>query len=664
MSKKQSRIPKHVLKGLAEDIQLLMPTNQGKIVVLEIIEEIPYEIRFLVLESLSAFYSDNMVEFFHLLSDEYGKELEAVCTKALVKYAMSNLDVTKKPFFNGEFYKAYASCSRPTGRITLDVAWLNDNGNLHVECFYLTFNADGVHSFFLIPDMPFDQYSIDREFLSHMVEITEQEAAFLITEAYYWNLYKMTRPAIGKFLYNKYLDLDVKFSAIEKQNLIYKLSGRLTPRQIVNSFYFSIKYQDFTYINAIWPHISLDLMEESCRDLLGLSRIILEGQADQVFANATNAEVTSYALVVEGNHCYQLNYRFYLVRENGFWIIQDIKLVDKTFISPSSPHNPYNIEVFCRVYEIMDLDELFELLEKIDNIREVVELPYGLHLRITTNGEDFNYGVSFLSGTLADIIINGDEFVIISRDYETLVDLHNLLFCHYIPPLHTRGEYQVDLVTAYNYVGGNYVSFEDVLILDTDHLAVANDFRFVTTIYLVKDRNKVLNYIKNISNAASIVDNDYTIFYQYEYKNEDKVLLAEYVLGEDWLTLSTFGHNDMYLVRQSLELSLYDCLELDGMEIREDGLFDILTIEMKKAYPDLEKFLKELYLNKWYNSSLDTLGGLSPSEALETEEGKKLLWGLIKKIYQIETRNLRRGKYSSVKIKEYIDIIEKKQGKK
>ncbi|NLB89545.1 MAG: hypothetical protein GX790_10065, partial [Syntrophomonadaceae bacterium] len=405
--------------------------------------------------------------------------------------------------------------------------------------------------------------------------------------------------------------------------------------------------------------------ENKCSDLLHLSTSIVEAQADEVFANQNNAEVTSYATIVNDNYCYHLKYRFLMIKAQGNWLIDKIVLENKELVSANSPINPYNVYVYCRVYEIADLDELFDNLANIDNITEVEELPYGLHLRITTDfREDFNWGVSFLSGILADLIINGEEFVIICRDYDTSLDLHNVLFYSDNVSLISRGEYQIDLVTAINYISGNYTTFEDVLIVDTDDLAIENNLRFISTNYLVKNRPQVLEVIKNMPNISCVVDADFTIFYQYEYKGKDKVLLAEYVLGYDWLTLSTFGHKDMKLVRQNLEYQLYGCLEIDGMEIRENGFFDILTADMKKAYPNLEKFLKELYLNKWYNSRLHYLGGMSPSEAAETEEGKKLLWGLIKKIYQNEALNLRRGKRSFIKLKEYISLIEEKKKEK
>lgn len=663
MKKKTPNIPKPVLKTLADDIQGLMHDNQGRLVVLEIIEELPFDIRPLILEGLSAFYSEEMLQFFHLIKDEYGLEVEAICNRAIEKYNMAGLDMGKPSYLMGSFYKAYASCSRSTGRITIDVAWRTDKNTLYVECFYLTYNADGVHSFFLIPDMPESQYDIDRRLTSNMVEISLAEAAFLVKDAFAWNKRKMTRPAVGKFLYNKYLQYEQELSDNEKNSLIYKTNGKLTPRQVVNSFFYAIKQRDFTYLSAICDNISPGMLGEKCEDMLRLGTFILESHAEEIFAQRSSVEVTSYSLVVYDQESYHLSYRFSMFKKLGTWLIDDIFLESREIVREDSPLNPFNINAYCRVYEVVDLDELFENLEKIDNIREVEELPYGLHLRITKFNDDLNGSLCSLNGILADLIINGDEFVAICQDYDDLIGLHHVLLSGDTPALISRGEYEVSLVNAYNYVTGSYISFEDVLIYDSENLAPEKDLKFMSTIYLVKDRGRILEKLRNTPNSACVVDEDYSIFYQYEYKGPDKVLLAEYVLGADWLTLSTFGHKDMTLVRQSFEPDLGDYLELDGMEIRADGFFDILTAEMKKDYPNLEQLLKELYLNKWYNSRLNGLGGMSPSEASETEEGKQMLWSLIKNIHQNEVR-LGRGKRSIIKLKEYLTMIEEKRKEK
>jgi aspartate oxidase len=74
----------------------------------------------------------------------------------------------------------------------------------------------------------------------------------------------------------------------------------------------------------------------------------------------------------------------------------------------------------------------------------------------------------------------------------------------------------------------------------------------------------------------------------------------------------------------------------------------------------LEKALKEVYLNKWYYSGLRHLKGMSPSEASQTEEGKQLLWSMLKKFRQKE-KNISRQRLS---LQEYVRKLEQKKHEK
>jgi len=150
MKKKKNLVPRAALKCLVEDINSMIDSQEKKLHILEAIEEIPFENRNQVFEALSSFYTPQMIEFFRLLLAEYGREMEPLVSRAIDKYSLAGMDVSKPAPFNGRFYKAYASCSRHTGRITLDVAWQVEKRGLQVECFYLTFNPDGIHSFFLL----------------------------------------------------------------------------------------------------------------------------------------------------------------------------------------------------------------------------------------------------------------------------------------------------------------------------------------------------------------------------------------------------------------------------------------------------------------------------------------------------------------------------------
>ena len=118
MKYKKQNFPRAMLKSLVEDINNLVGSNEGKLLVLELMEEIPAEIKTQVLESLSSFYSPRMACFFNLLIAEYGKEFESIANRALTKYSLAGLNIDDSPPVNNHFYKAYASASRHTGRMT------------------------------------------------------------------------------------------------------------------------------------------------------------------------------------------------------------------------------------------------------------------------------------------------------------------------------------------------------------------------------------------------------------------------------------------------------------------------------------------------------------------------------------------------------------------
>ena len=108
---------------------------------------------------------------------------------------------------------------------------------------------------------------------------------------------------------------------------------------------------------------------------------------------------------------------------------------------------------------------------------------------------------------------------------------------------------------------------------------------------------------------------------------------------------------------------LFRSLEFDGLEVRDESLFDVLTKDLKKQYPSLEITLKELYLNKWFHSHLTTLRGMSPSEAVKTEEGTRLLWNMLKKLREKDKQKYLSGRKSYIDLKEYIRTIEQKKEK-
>lgn len=661
MKVKKQRFPRALLKSLVKDIEKFIGDNEGRLYLLEIIEDIPYDVRPVVLEVLSSFYEKHMVYFFYLLKLEFGKEVETLCNRALGKYNMAGIDISPPQIFKGVFYKAYASCSRHTGKLAIDVAWDTGESRLHVECFYLTFNCDGIHSFFLIENMAKTRYEQERKVLADMVELSFEEVCFLVAKAYTFNLHHMNRPALGKFLYQKYLDISVAFSRSQELILIRKISQKLTPRQIVNSLFYALKHQDFDYISSLLYEYTLP---GSLNDIINPGVIILEGQVQEVYGSHDAARVSAYSVFVEDRKLYRIEYCFYLFKNTaGIWWISDIDQVKRELVNPISEHNPLNKGVIGRVYEIIDLDGLFEILNTVDNIREIEELPYGMHMRVTNYEADLNHGVTFTTGVIADLVINGDEFVVISDDHSVVMDFHELLSLDNHIPVVLKGEYDVSLINACNYMSGQYIFFEDILLYEEDNFIFEDDMRFISARYLIKDKEQLLERVKKLENIKMEIKGNCNVYYQTNSNCGETGFFAEYIISSDWITISTFGDSDLKIARQDFEKRMYDCLEFDGLEVRDESIFDILTSDIKKQYPYLEFTLKEMYLNKWYHSHLVTLRGMSPSEAVETEEGTRLLWNMFKNLREKEKGKYFSGKKNHIDLKEYIRKVEQKKEK-
>lgn len=661
--KNKKTVPRAILKRFQEDIIKLTGSHEGRLFILELLEEMPFEIRPAIIEGLSGFHQPALIELYHLVKREYGQEYESCCNRALEKYKLMGMCVDDPIEFQGKFYTAYASCSRQTGRLALDIAWDTGRNGMHVECFYLTYHSEGIHSFFVVEDMSLVQYLRDRKLTIDMVEISYEEACFLINEAYQTNLLNLSRPALGKYLYDKYLLDCVSLGTQAERKLLRNISTRLSPRQIVNTLFHCLKYKDYEYIFSMLSPSCFSRKEDFHPEkLIAAENLLLEGGVKEVQGHPDSALVKAYAISVKDREFYCSEYSFDLYRDSkGLWLISSIETIKHYKMDCSAKTNPFCAPVFCHVYEIIDIDGLIQKLDEIDSIREIKELPYGMHMRITCQEDDMNNGISFMSGVVADLVINGEEFVIISSDKSNLIELQHYIDGDSQGVVALQGEYEVQTATAYRYLGGHYVSFEDILWQENGETAFEDGMRMICARYLVRNWQKVSGVIKGHSRVHLSLDSDYQVYYQIDEDDKEPGFFAEYILGPNWITLSTFGDRDMKDARQRFETELFDCLEFDGMEIREDSIFDVLPLEVKKERPDLLDFLKDSYLNKWYYSRLVNLKGMSPFEACQTLEGSRMLWAMFKKIKLRENNRYVSGRANNIFLYEYIRKVEQKK---
>jgi len=643
---------------MADSIKRKINSNEGRLSILDMVEEIPYEIRAQVIESLSAFHEQYMVTFYYLLKVEYGEELAAVCDRALEKYRMLGMNISPPIFFEGRFIKTYASISRHTGRITLDVAWDTGKSGIHVECFYLTFK-DGVYSFVVLDNISAQIFESDRKMASELTVLNFEETCFLLQEAFSLNITQMSRPALGKFMYQKYLKQDTNYSFDWIKRLIRKTSCQLTPRQVINSLFNALNQNDITYIFALLSdhQLSPSLFFKRFAELLNPDTVLLEGEVIEVSGSRNTARVKAQVIREENHRFYRSEYIFYMLYESGYWTIGDIERISYDLIDPHDQNSLLGSPVYCRVYRIADWEGVFDVLDRIDNIRECQELPGGTHLRINYYSDNFNKGVSFMSGVIADIVINGDELIVFTPNKATIKDIHGLFTMEQETVVITCGDYEVNLITAYSYLGGQSISFEDMLQKNHDCIQRDDGMRFFTTRYLIKNRKRVLERIEALQTVTITMNDGRTLYYKIARENH---FFVEYLLGSNWVSVSTFTEQDMALARQEFEDQMYDYLEFDGMVVSNEGFFDILTTEIKREYPELEMVMKEIYLDKWYHSHLVPLSGMSPSEACQSEEGSRLLWTMFKNLKRKKSKAPYLQSKRNLDLKEYIRKVEQK----
>jgi hypothetical protein len=98
MKNSNSEYTKQMLQQQVEEINNYVNSNWGKLLLLEIFEEIPLDLRTSFLEGLGTFRNPQMVEYFQLINMEYGREYESVCRRILTKYKLAGLktDYEKK----------------------------------------------------------------------------------------------------------------------------------------------------------------------------------------------------------------------------------------------------------------------------------------------------------------------------------------------------------------------------------------------------------------------------------------------------------------------------------------------------------------------------------------------------------------------------------------
>jgi hypothetical protein len=388
MKKNKLTLPKSILKNMVAEVAELINTFEGQMLLIDMFEEIPYHLRPLVIDGISGFHNKELAVFVRMLKEEYGRELSSSCDRAMEKYRLAGISDKNEDLDHGEFFQAFTTRTRQTGRISLHVAWKTNNSSLRVESFGLSFGQEGIYNFLVAENFSFSQFKKEYQIPDNLVQVSMAEACYLITQAYQCNVCHMSRPAPGKFLYNKYFISGSGLTRTQQRSLIKMLTPKLNPRRLVNTFLQRLKKKDFSFIFSLLPDYvsSYNLVAEVFSDIIG-GATLLEGQVREVSESRNGIRVSAYSITVNNHDAFLNEYSFFLMKDlSGERVIKHIQKDKCEVINESSSLNPFNCLVYCHLYEILDLDQLFQFLNQVDNLQQVEEMAYGIHLRIVSGG--------------------------------------------------------------------------------------------------------------------------------------------------------------------------------------------------------------------------------------------------------------------------------------
>ena len=92
-------------------------------------------------------------------------------------------------------------------------------------------------------------------------------------------------------------------------------------------------------------------------------------------------------------------------------------------------------------------------------------------------------------------------------------------------------QHQVEIITAYTYLSGQYLSFHDMLNYEKQELLFEDGLKLLTARYGFRDRERVREKLKALKTSSYEFGGEYEVYYEYE-ETPPGALRAEYVLEQ------------------------------------------------------------------------------------------------------------------------------------
>lgn len=627
--------PRALARKLATQLREMMENNEGRMLALRIMEEVPWTLRGQVAEYLSSVYEPEMSTFFWLLEREFGAELQEPVARARKRFASAGLPSGPPPSPDMSFVVALANRTRHQGVVPIDVVWLSEEGLLEIESYRLAFGHDGILQCEVFSEVPAREYFARNYDESSLVLLELDQAAYLIREAYACNVRCMSRPGLGRFLYEKYLHMpQADLTPDQRLEVMTMLTPQLSPREAVDSFLRALRNGDAEYAAALLSRRVHS--HEAARDLTAW--FLTGGTVVDAHSLSSAPEweprVEAYAVFLSGgdpDRLWYTRFQFTLEPWKGRWVIADVASTEMLSVGRGPEFSPLDRVVQVCPYEVVKPDELLRALEDSDWIEEEGASPAGVHMRVRrvlNPREEFQ---DIFSWNRAVLVLNSDDLVVISPDAWILNEIDGLVSDGGMAVRLSSTE--VPMAEAYRYLSGRFACLAHALANGQLGAAFTDGMSCWSVTYGVLDRSRVQERVEALTSASFSHPGDVRVYYQYrQLPRGRRELVAEYLLAEGLVRLTALGAEELFVLQRRFEENLQDCLVFEGLEARSEAVFDLLTAEVRERHPQLEEAVTQGYLERWYRSRLHCLEGMTPAEARYNQEGKQLLWAMFKRM--------------------------------
>jgi len=676
-TRNRNGVPRYLLQNLAQDIISMMENEEGYPLALEVLDQLPEELQGVLLDNLSSVHEAPLARFFWLVREEYEGEVRRSAQRALEKYRLLGFPIddwkVAVPQYPEQLYMALASRTRAMGQVTLILAWKQPNGKLDVRYFILKFGTGGIFRYFRVLDLSVAGFWAENNLArGEFVEVSLPEALHLLQEAYSYN-----RPECGSSAarpvsqYRKWLEQPPGLSEEDIEGLNYRLlEGKLTPVQLVNAYFVAER-------NGDWGLI-YDLSSAKCK-IRRMSRSAFirskleEGPRTPVYLHTSinkevvrrkTAEVVASLVVKdEQDRVVENTFLFQTVKEEQGWKLHKAQRIAERVMAEEDPDNPLNYEVYCALYTVHQSSEVQVFLEELAEVEMLADFPGGIHYRWPQYPNPLEEGINIAGNIFGEFILTGGEMLVVSRDRGNLEAICSLLEDRLGERLITYvRQYYLEVNLVYSILSGEFDSFEELLA----ELAVEEPeekLPVVIATYEIENLSPVLRRLRSFTVFEFDTPEGVKVFYEFEQIRSGasgevgEGFVAEYRITPEFLTVATFGRDNLVVVCKELERGLKHSLRLVDIEEQEEGLHLLAAISRPNIAPEVMARWRQKEIKKWLETEMPALEGMTPRQAKSSLRGRQLLWELFKHMKNLQKDLQRKGINPPIDYREYIRAV-------